>query len=511
MNLEHYVSIAAKRWPDLPALYEDDVLVHSHQTLDQAVTANADYLRRQQCLAPGSRVAIFSDNYARYIEWGWSIWRSGCTAVLLNARLHPREVCYILADSSCSACLSDESPIAELTHIQAEQYPSHHCVFWPIHSALENWAAVDSQQESFAEASADIAQLFYTSGTTGQPKGVMITHEMLRQMLLNFSADIGGVSPSEHILHFAPLSHGSGLFGLHYTISGAANVVPVTTPFAGLAGLLEHYPDCGMFMAPTMVRRMLDQLPFSEQARSHLKTILYAGGPMYLADIEEAVAKLGNKFVQLYGQGECPMSITCLSRADIAAATANKDSQLLASVGFPFRGVEVDVVDNADQSLPACEIGHIVVRGPTVMPGYWNAPEKTAETIRNGWLFTGDMGSFSVRGFLTLKDRSRDMIISGGLNIYPREVEEVLLTHPAVREASVIGKIDTHWGEIVVAYIECVAGQCISEAALDRLCLDHLARFKRPRLYRFIEHIPKNNYGKILKRELRLMEESAAC
>ena len=505
MNLEHYLSLAAKRWPGSPALYEDEQLICSFAALDQTVTTKADHLRQHLGLTEGARIAIFADNSARYIEWMWSIWRAGLTAVLVNARLHPREAAYILADSGCSGCFIDADQLPALQAAQSSAYPDNYCVFWPINSELTELVGVDSRQERFADASADIAQLFYTSGTTGQPKGVMITHDILRQMLLNFSADIGWVSPGEHILHFGPLSHGAGLLGLHYTISGGASVVPVSRGFADLEALLERYPASGMFMAPTMVRRMLDMLPFSEQAQTNLQTVLYAGGPMYLADIEEAVRRLGNKFVQLYGQGESPMSITCLSRTDIAAAAASNDSELLASVGFAFRGVEVDVVDSEGVSMAQGQTGDIVVRGPTVMPGYWNNLAKTHETIRSGWLITGDRGALSSRGFLTLKDRSKDMVISGGMNIYPREIEEVLLTHPAVREASVVGKVDPQWGEIVVAFIELVDGLSVSEAELDGLCLDNMARFKRPKHYRFIDAMPKNNYGKILKRELRLL------
>jgi long-chain acyl-CoA synthetase len=226
---------------------------------------------------------------------------------------------------------------------------------------------------------------------------------------------------------------------------------------------------------------------------------------MYEADILEATRVMGPRFVQIYGQGECPMGITALSRADVADRTHPRWRERLNSVGTSQTQVEVAVVDGEGRPLPSGAVGEITVRGATVMPGYWNNPEATAATIRDGWLYTGDMGRLDKDGYLTLQDRSKDVIISGGSNIYPREVEEVLLSHPAVREVSVVGQVDAEWGEVVVAFVVADEGGTPDEAALDALCLDQIARFKRPKTYRFVEALPKNNYGKVLKTELRAL------
>jgi acyl-CoA synthetase (AMP-forming)/AMP-acid ligase II len=175
----------------------------------------------------------------------------------------------------------------------------------------------------------------------------------------------------------------------------------------------------------------------------------------------------------------------------------------LGSCGVPRTGVLVKVVDEDDRELPAGEVGEVVTKSDCVMEGYWENPEATAETLRGGWLHTGDLGSFDEDGFLTLRDRSKDMIISGGSNIYPREIEEVLLRHPDLVEVSVVGRPHREWGEEVVAFVVARPGAEIAADALERLCLDHIARFKRPRHYRFVEALPKNNYGKVLKTELR--------
>jgi long-chain acyl-CoA synthetase len=197
------------------------------------------------------------------------------------------------------------------------------------------------------------------------------------------------------------------------------------------------------------------------------------------------------------------MTITALSKELHADRTRPRWREIMGSVGLPRANVEVCVADDADNALPAGEIGEILVRGEVVMKGYWNNPQATAETLRSGWLHTGDVGAFDTEGFLTLKDRSKDMIISGGSNIYPREVEEILLRHPGVLEVSVIGRPHADWGEEVVACVVPHAEQKVSVDELDALCLSAIARFKRPRHYVFLEALPKNNYGKVLKTELR--------
>ena len=217
---------------------------------------------------------------------------------------------------------------------------------------------------------------------------------------------------------------------------------------------------------------------------------------------------MGARFVQIYGQGESPMTITALSRAQLADDAHPRWPQRIESVGVAQALVEVRVVDRDGNDVATDATGEIVVRGDSVMAGYWRNAEATAQALRGGWLWTGDLGALDDDGFLTLKDRSKDLIISGGSNIYPREVEEVLLRHPGVREVSVVGRADARWGEVVVAFV--VAGDGVDAAALDALCLAHIARFKRPREYRFIESLPKNHYGKVLKTALReqLQEEN---
>ena len=218
---------------------------------------------------------------------------------------------------------------------------------------------------------------------------------------------------------------------------------------------------------------------------------------MYAEDLRRAQATFGLILTQIYGLGETPMTVTYLPLSVLA-----QEGQQLASVGRAHPNVDLRLLDEAGTDVPIGAIGEVCVRSGAVMLGYWNDAEATQEILKGGWLHTGDLGRLDELGYLYLLDRKKDLIVSGGSNIYPREVEEVLLAHPGVAEASVVGCPDREWGEIVVAFVV-ARGEPPPVAELDRLCLDHIARFKRPKEYRFVEMLPKNHYGKVVKTELR--------
>jgi long-chain acyl-CoA synthetase len=252
-----------------------------------------------------------------------------------------------------------------------------------------------------------------------------------------------------------------------------------------------------------MLTRMVND-PASRNAEiGNIRTIFYGGAPMYLEDLKRALTGFGPCLWQGYGQGETPNTISYLSKAIHADTKHPRYEQRLASVGIPRTGVEVRVVDTEGLDRPPGELGEVICRSDVTMSGYWNNPAANANALRDGWLYTGDLATFDEDGFLTLKDRSKDMIISGGSNIYPREVEEVLLLHPDVLEVSVVGRPHADWGEEVVAFVVPRPGKQIDDAELERVCLDNIARFKRPKLYLRIDALPKNNYGKVLKTDLR--------
>jgi long-chain acyl-CoA synthetase len=354
--------------------------------------------------------------------------------------------------------------------------------------------------------------LFYTSGTTGRPKGAMLTHGIMLAQTLAYFAEIEPVGVGDNVLHAAPMSHGSGCYGLPFVAMGANTIAPESAGFEPdeIATLLPAHGNVSFFAAPTMVSRLINHPGFAASDHSGLRTIIYGGAPMHFETLLAAMDLLGPKLAQIYGQGEVPMTITALSKGIHADRSRPRWREIMGSVGLPRVNVEVRVADLEDRELPVGKIGEILVRGEVVMKGYWRNEAASAETLRGGWLHTGDMGAFDEEGFLTLKDRSKDLIISGGSNIYPREVEEVLLRHPGVLEVSVIGRPHADWGEEVVACVVARSDASLTEAELDALCLSAIARFKRPRGHVFLDALPKNNYGKVLKTELRKHHGGAA-
>jgi long-chain acyl-CoA synthetase len=333
----------------------------------------------------------------------------------------------------------------------------------------------------------------------------MLTHRVLAAASYAYAAEVDPIAPGDALLHAAPMSHGSGLYMMAHVARLGVHVIPESSSFDAeeVLGLFEAWPRSSMFAAPTMVKRLVE-CP-AQCNPDHIRTIIWGGAPMYAADARAAIDRFGPRFAQIYGQGESPMTISTLSKQEIADRDHPHWFDRLASVGRPFSCVEVMVADGDDRPLPAGETGEVLCRGDVVMPGYWHNPDASAATLKGGWLHTGDVGLFDREGYLTLKDRSKDVIISGGSNIYPREVEEVLVEHALVREASVIGRPDPEWGEVVVAY-------AVGEAdrnELDALCLNNIARFKRPKDYVFVNSLPKNNYGKVLKTELRKLDAAS--
>jgi len=485
MNPVTSLDRAARADPGKVAVFAGERPWASYGELADRAARLAAGLRARLGLEAGDRVAIVMRNSPEYLVALYGIWWAGLAAVPVNAKLHPKEVAFVVADSGARLTIEDARQVGEL-------------------------AAADGAALAECGAS-DLAWLFYTSGTTGRPKGAMLTCRNLAQMTFSYFTDVDHVAADGRLLHAAPLSHGSGLYNFTHLARGAAQVVPESGGFdpAEILSLLDVHRNVSFFAAPTMVKRLTDAMgpsprpsPKGEGELPGLQTIVYGGGPMYLADLRAAMAAFGERLAQIYGQGESPMTITALSKAHHADRSHPRYLERLASVGRPHSAVEVRVCDSDGKALEPGEVGEICVRGDVVMAGYWRNPAASASALRGGWLWTGDLGAFDADGFLTLKDRSKDLIVSGGSNIYPREVEEVLLVHPAVAEASVVGRPDAEWGEVVIAFIV-ARGAAPAVEELDRLCLDHIARFKRPKEYRFVERLPKNHYGKVVKAELR--------
>jgi long-chain acyl-CoA synthetase len=504
MNIANLLVRSARTFPNSPAIFHGDKLICNYCEFAERAARLGGGLSKQLNLAPGERVAIFMINAPEYLEIIYGIAFAGLVAVPINAKLHQLEAAQILKNSGAKALFASDELMTGFSPL-GPPCPDLNIVFIPGTAEYQGLLNCPALSRPVARDPEDLAWLFYTSGTTGAPKGVMQTHGNLLAMTMCSFTDVDTAKREDAIIYAAPMSHGAGMCNFSHILVAARHVIPESGGFAveELINLAATHQRCSMFAAPTMVKRLVEHIVATGADASSFKTIIYGGGPMYLEDIRRALEVMGDRFVQLYGQAESPFTITALSRYHLTDNKHPRYLQRIASVGVAQSMVEVRVTDDQGRTLPKDEIGEVVVRGATVMKGYWNNIEATQETIRGGWLFTGDMGSMDEDGFLTLRDRSKDVIISGGANIYPREVEEVLLLHPAVKEVSVVGRRHPDWGEEVVAFIVLRSNAAVPTQEFDNLCLERIARFKRPKSYRFVIDLPKNNYGKVLKTSLR--------
>ena len=499
MNLSHLLLRAARASADRTALAVGPRPFATYGELATRAASLGSALTTKLGLKRGDRVALLMRNCPEYIECLFASWHVGLVAVPVNARLLPAEVAHILADSGASALFFTGDLAANASAALAR-----------VPGRLIGMEVQDAEYRELSDgehglpvfaAPDDPAWLFYTSGTTGKPKGATLTHRNLLTMTTTYFCDVDAIAPNDGLLHAAPMSHGSGLYILPHVAAMACQIVPEGDKFdpAEIFDLLGKHDGVSMFAAPTMVNRLVA----AGGDAPGLKTIIYGGGPMYVEDSRRALDLFGPRLAQIYGQGETPMTITALSKRDHEVAFRDGRDDVLASVGRPQTAVEVIVADESGHELPTGKMGEILVRGDTVMSGYWMNDSASAEALAGGWLHTGDLGSFAPDGLLTLRDRSKDVIISGGSNIYPREVEEALLRHPGIREVAVVGRRDAEWGETPVAVVVPSGNEPIDSAVLDQVCNASIARYKRPSAYIFVTELPKNAYGKVLKRELR--------
>lgn len=458
----------------------------------------------------GENVAILLHNCPEFIETLFACFKVGIGTVPINFRLHPKECSFIIDNSEAVAVVFGDDFRDSLYALKNEmpRVKNYICITDPLEGMLLYETLLKGQDPTFVDVDVgrnDLAWLFYTSGTTGQPKGAMLTHHNLMMMTMNFFSDMTSLGPDDVILHAAPLSHGSGLYGIPNVAKGAANVVLHIKTFdpKTVFETIQRRRVTNMFAAPAMIKRLVGSPEINKYDLSSIKCIHYGGAPIYVEDLKEAVNKLGQVFVQLFGQAESPMTISYLRKEEHLLEGTEEQMKRLTSAGIPRTDVEVKVFDENDKELPAGKMGEIVVRGEVVMKGYWRNPQATADTLRGGWLHTGDLGIMDERGYVYILDRAKDMIISGGENIYSREIEDVILRHPAVHEVAVIGVPDETWGEAIKAIVALKEGQQATKKDIINFCKEHLASFKKPKSVEFIDAIPKNPYGKVLKRELR--------
>jgi acyl-CoA synthetase (AMP-forming)/AMP-acid ligase II len=502
MNVFGLLANAALAWGERIAVRYGD-RTQTYRELSATAAGFGAFLR-DRGIQPGDRVAIFLKNGFEYPAVLFGLFRAGFVAVPINAKLHQREVAFVIENSGAKAIVLDAAAADALESVlKARNAPQFFIVGnSSAQNSIEFAFGPDASGVLPFEAQPDDpAWIFYTSGTTGRPKGATLSHRNLVAMAVNCLADIYSFQPNDRVLHAAPLSHGSGMYLIPSLARGAENIIDAGASFEPNR-VLRLAADLGVtafaFLAPTMIVRLLDA--DASLAAPSLRAIVYGGAPIHLEHLRAAVQRFGPILVQLYGQGEAPMTISYLP----ARAHESADSDLLRSAGFVRTGVDVEVLDDEGRPSGLGEAGEIAVRGDVVMRGYWENAGADAAAFVDSWLRTGDIGRFDDKGRLHILDRRHDTIISGGANIYPREIEEVLTRHSAVKEAIVFGVPDLEWGESVAAAV--VLHERISDvtpAQLIQFCRDHLASFKKPKTIRILPELPKNAYGKVLRRELQ--------
>ncbi len=507
MNTFAFLEKATLLRPDRPALVHGTETVSYLEFRNRALAIGGNL--RGLGLQTGDRVAFCLANSPRILEIVYGCFAAGLIVVPINARLHPREIAYIVANSGAKVLVHGGEYDAGIRENGADFAGLAHRVCTdsvpgtlPFDDLLRTQGALHEAAEVAAE---DPCWLFYTSGTTGKPKGAIWTHRTVRVVIMNYLADVHNIEAGEMVVHAAPLSHGSGIVALPAIARAATNLIYDGKSFEprALFALIEARRVSHIaFLAPTQIIKMLDEFVPGAYDLSSLKAICYGGAPIYVEHLRSAIEAFGPVFAQIYGQGEAPITISGLNAAAHARLLQNDDPRI-GSAGTIRTDVEVRCVDDQDRLLPPGREGEIVVRGDIVMQGYWNNAEATAETLRGGWLHTGDIGLLDDNGYLFLLDRAKDLIISGGNNVYPREVEEVIVQHPAVATSVVFGIPHPYWGEAVHALVVLEPRAHATAQDIIDHCGRSLAGYKKPKSVEFVDALPVSGYGKVMRREIR--------
>ena len=515
INLSQLLAQTARLHPDRAGLIQAD-RTWTWREIDQRVDAMVSALRARG-LAKGDRILVQLRNNLQLFESCWVAFRLGCVWVPTNYRLAPDEIAYLGQSSGAKAMICER---AFADHVGATRAAS---------PALRHVISIDSPRESELDYEElirayqpgrqdkpeparvdadDPLWFFYTSGTTGKPKAAVLTHGQMTFVVTNHLADlIPGTTENDVSIAVAPLSHGAGIHVLLNVARGAATVLPKSDRLDPdeFWRLVEQHRVSNLFTVPTIVKMLVEDPAVDRYDHGSLRYMIYAGAPMYRADQKLALQKLGKVLVQYFGLGEVTGCITVLPPR-MHSLDDDDPNAPVGTCGYPRTGIEVAILDEELRPVTTGDVGEICCRGPAVLAGYHDNPEATAKALRGGWFHTGDLGRFDERGLLYITGRESDMYISGGSNVYPREVEECLLTHPGIAEVAVLGVPDAKWGEVGVAVIVRREGQDDVDAASVLAHLDgRCAKYRWPRHVFFWDALPKSGYGKVTKKDVRRM------
>lgn len=512
MNLGQLLAQTARLFPDHIALIQGDQS-YTWAQINTRVNAMVRALKSLG-LKKGDKILVQSRNNVQMFESCWIAFRLGCVWVPTNFRLTPPEVAYLAQSSGAVAMIVEQVFYA---HTDAVALASNALkIVVAIGAArggefsYESLIDVNLQTagNDFVESVCydDPLWFFYTSGTTGRPKAGILTHGQMAFIVTNHLADlIPGTTEHDCSIAVAPLSHGAGIHALLNVTRGAATVLLPSEKLDPEVfwQLVERYRVSNLFTVPTIVKMLVEDPSVDHYDHSSLRFMIYAGAPMYRSDQKLALKKLGKVLVQYFGLGEVTGCITVLP-PDMHSADDSDANAYIGSCGRARTGMEIGIFDTQSQPVKTGDIGEICCRGLGVFTGYHDNVAATAAALKDGWFHTGDLGRMDARGLLYITGRESDMYISGGSNVYPREVEEVLLTHPAIAEVAVLGMADPKWGEVGVAVVVLRDGQSPIDAAAILAHLDgRCARYRWPRHIFFWDALPKSGYGKITKNDVK--------
>ncbi|HWK67039.1 MAG TPA: AMP-binding protein [Rhizobiaceae bacterium] len=506
MNVADQIRRAVRRFAGLPAVISGDE-TRSFAEIDERSDRLANALLALG-LRKGDRVATLLENSVRCVEVDFALAKAGLVRVSLNPRSTAKDAGVILEDSDATAFIFGDGYSEIVTAVQPE---AKHVRHW-LHAdegegPLAKLPFVLDYEEMLSSASSapvpenchpeDLYCLFYTSGTTGRPKGVMLSHRSILQISFNLLMEVGPQQAGEKVLLMQPMSHGAGFFVLPWFMRGGVSVIMRHFDAEEVLRLSHELEIETIKLVPTMLQRMLRVDVDKSPDLPKLRQIIYGASAMPAEALRKAITRFGSKFVQIYGQSEAAVTLSVLPLSE--HDPDGEHPERLMSAGVPFPSVEMKILDTQGNPVGPNEPGEVVLRAPQLMSGYWKLPELTSQTIRDGWLHTKDLGRIDEHGFLYLLGRMDEMIISGGYNIAPREIEEALYRHPAIQEAAVVGEPDEEWGNAVVAYV--ALRNRVGESEIIDFARTELG-FKRPkRIYR-VPELPKNANGKIQKSAL---------
>lgn len=508
MNLAHIVTQNARRFGARPGFIWGE-RQWSWAEIDAQVSALAAALA-QRGIGKGDRILVHSKNCEAMFFSMFAAFRLGAVWVPTNFRLMPDEVAYLATASGAKAFLC-HGDFPEHAAAVAAASPAPEFT-WRIGPGGFGEAEVGEAIARHAGASLanvaverdDPCWFFFTSGTTGRSKAAVLTHGQMGFVVTNHLCDLmPGTTEADASLVVAPLSHGAGVHQLVVSARGAPTILLPSERFDvdEAFRLIARHRITNIFTVPTILKMLVEHPAADAHDHSSLRYIIYAGAPMYREDQKAALAKLGKVIVQYFGLGEVTGNITVLPPA--LHDPEDGPNARIGTCGFERTGMQVQIQDDEGRELPAGEQGEICVVGPAVFAGYYDNPEANAKSFRDGWFRTGDLGHIDEQGFLYITGRASDMYISGGSNIYPREIEEKILTHPAIAEVAVVGVPDPVWGEVGIAVCVSRAGSQASEAELAEFLAEKIARYKMPKRFLFWEALPKSGYGKVPKRMVK--------